>query len=262
MFGWLKRRRREAIRRRPFPTAWQAIIQRNVSYAARLSSEDQHELAGHVQVFLTEKRFEGCGGLQITDEMRVTIAAQACILLLHRQTDYYPQLVSILVYPAAYVVPGGARTPDGFVADEPQARLGESWRRGVLVLAWDSALAGAVDAHDGHNVVLHEFAHQLDQESGVGNGAPLLPRRSMYVVWARVLGHEFDALVRDVERHHRTLIDQYGATNPAEFFAVVTEVFFEKPRQLRSKYPELYLQLQQFYCQDPATPPDPAAPIV
>jgi Mlc titration factor MtfA (ptsG expression regulator) len=253
MLGWLRRRRREAIRSRPLPPGWHAIIERNVPYVGHLSSRDQDELAGHVQVFLTEKHFEGCGGLQITDEIRVTIAAQACILLLHRQTDYYPRLVSILVYPAAYVVPGGARTPDGFVADEPQARLGESWGRGVLVVAWDSALAGAADIHDGHNVVLHEFAHQLDQESGVADGAPLLPRRSMYVAWARVLGREFSSLVRDVERQHRTLIDQYGATDPAEFFAVVTETFFEKPHQLRSKHPELYFQLQQFYCQDPAT---------
>ena len=163
------------------------------------------------------------------------------MLLLHRETDYYPNLVSILVYPTPYLVPGGRRTADGLVADEPQARLGESWARDVVVLAWDSVLAGAADIHDGHNVVLHEFAHQLDQENGGGRRrAARSPRRSMYVAWARVLGHEYDELVRDTERDHRTLIDQYGATNPAEFFAVVTETFFEKPRQLRAKHPELY----------------------
>jgi hypothetical protein len=203
-------------------------------------------------VFLAEKHFEGCGGLQMTDEAQVTIAAQACVLLLHRQTDYYPNLVSILVYPTTYLVPGGQSTPDGLVAEGTQARLGESWARDVVVLAWDSVLSGAADIHDGHNVVLHEFAHQLDQESGAGDGAPVLPRRSMYVAWARVLGHDFDQLVRDTAHHHRTLIDHYGATNPAEFFAVATETFFEKPRQLQSKHPELYLQLQQFYSQDPA----------
>lgn len=252
MFAWLTRRRREALRRRPVPAAWRAIIEKNVPYAARLSAQDRDELAGHVNVFLAEKRFEGCGGLQITDEIRVTIAAQACVLLLHRHTDYYPNLASILVYPSTYVVPAGRRTADGFVADEPEARLGESWGRDVVVLAWDSALSGAADVHDGHNVVLHEFAHQLDQESGAGNGAPVLPRRSMYAAWTRVLGHDFDKLVQDVGHNHRTLIDQYGATNPAEFFAVVTETFFEKPRRLRSKHPELYRLLQQFYCQDPA----------
>ena len=253
MLSWWKRRRRAAIRRRPFPAAWRAFVEKNVPYVACLPPEDRDELAGHVQVFLAEKRFEGCGGLQITDEVRVTIAAQACILLLHRQTDYYPSLVSILVYPTTYRVPGGRRNADGLIDDAPQARLGESWARDVLVLAWDSVLSGASDIHDGHNVVLHEFAHQLDQENGAGDGAPLLSRRSMYVAWARVLGHEFDQLVRDTAHHHRTLIDQYGATNPAEFFAVVTETFFEKPRALRTKHPALYLQLQQFYCQDPAS---------
>jgi Mlc titration factor MtfA (ptsG expression regulator) len=255
MFRWLMRRRREAIRRRPLPAEWRAIMDKNVPYVACLPSEDRDELAGHMQIFLAEKPFEGCGGLQITDEIRVTIAAQACILLLHRRTDYFSKLVSILVYPSTYVVPGGRSQPGGLMTDELQARIGESWVAGVVVLVWDSVRSGASDIHDGHNVVLHEFAHQLDQESGAGDGAPILPRRSMYVAWARVLGHDFEALVRDTQRHHRTLIDQYGATNPAEFFAVVTETFFEKPRQLRSKYPALYDQLQQFYRQDPAALP-------
>lgn len=238
--------------RRPFAVEWRALIEKNVPIVACLSPEDREALVGHIQVFLAEKRFEGCGGLQMTDEIRVTIAAQACILLLHRETDYYPNLVSILVYPTTYVVRGGRRTAEGLVAEGPQARLGESWARDVVVLAWDSVLSGAADIHDGHNVVLHEFAHQLDQEGTSGSGAPVLPRRSMYVAWARVLGNDFDQLVRDVAQHHRTLIDGYGATNPAEFFAVATETFFEKPRQLRSRHPDLYAQLKDFYRQDPA----------
>jgi MtfA peptidase len=252
MFAWLKRRRRDAIRKSAFPDEWRAIIAKNVPYVKRLSPEDRGELIGHVQVFLAEKRFEGCGGMEITDEVRVTIAAQACVLLLHRQTDYYPKLASILVYPTTYLAPGGGRTADGLVTDGPQARLGESSARGAVVLVWDSVLAGAADVHDGHNVVLHEFAHQLDQESGASDGAPLLPRRSMYVAWTRVLGRDYDRLVRDAGRHHRTLIDQYGATNPAEFFAVATETFFERPRRLRSRHPALYSQLKEFYRQDPA----------
>jgi Mlc titration factor MtfA (ptsG expression regulator) len=252
MFAWLKRRRRAAILRQPFPAAWRASIEKNVPYVARLPPEDRQALEGHVQIFVAEKNFEGCGGLQLTDEVRVTIAAQACILLLHRETDDYPQLVSILVYPTTYLVTGGRRTPEGLIAEGPQARLGESWARDVVVLAWDSVLSGAADIHDGHNVVLHEFSHQLDQENVGSTGVPVLPRRSMYVAWARVLGHDFDQLVREVGHHHRTLIDRYGATNPAEFFAVVTETFFEKPRPLRSKHPDLYLQLKEFYRQDPA----------
>jgi Mlc titration factor MtfA (ptsG expression regulator) len=252
MFAWLKRRRRLAIRRRSWPAEWRAIIEKNVPYVARLPAVEREELVGHVQVFLAEKHFEGCGGLRITDEIRITIAAQACVLLLHRQDDYYPNLLSILVYPTTYLVTGSRHTADGFVADGAEARLGESWRRDVVVLAWDSVLFGAADIHDGHNVVLHEFAHQLDQEDGTGDGAPVLPRRSMYVAWARVLGREFDQLVHDAERNHRSLIDRYGATNPAEFFAVATETFFEKPRQLRAKHQDLYQQLQLFYRQDPA----------
>jgi Mlc titration factor MtfA (ptsG expression regulator) len=252
MLAWLRRRRRDAIRHREFPAEWRAIIEKNVPYVAQLPPADREELFGHVQVFLAEKHFEGCGGLQITDEVRVTIAAQACVLLLHRQTDDYPNLESILVYPSTYVVPGGRRRPDGLIEDGPQARLGESWTRDLVVLAWDNVLSGAADIHDGHNVVLHEFAHQLDQESGAGDGAPPLPRRSMYVAWARVLGHDFDELVRETQHHHREVLDQYGATNPAEFFAVATETFFEKPLQLRTKHPELYRELQEFYRQDPA----------
>ena len=251
MFRWLTNRRRVALRETPLPAAWLAIVQRNVPYVSRLSDTDRHELAGHVQVFLAEKRFEGCGGLEMTDEIRVTIAAQACILLLHRETDYFARLVSILVYPSTYVVPGGEHVGGGIISDTEQARLGESWTSGVVVLVWDSVLAGARDMHDGRNVVLHEFAHQLDQEDGAGDGAPILPHRSRYVAWARVLGRDFDALVESTRHQHRGVIDRYGATNPAEFFAVVTETFFEKPRQLKARHPELYEQLQQFYRQDP-----------
>ena len=252
MFHWLTKRRREALRQRPLSEEWRAIIDRTVPYFARLPEADRHELAGHLQIFLAEKSFEGGGGLEITDEIRVTIAAQACILLLHRQTDYFSKLQSIIVYPSTYVVPGGRPIGGGMIAGDPQARLGESWISGVVVLVWDSVLSGARDVHDGHNVVLHEFAHQLDQEDGASDGAPHLPQRSMYVAWARVLGHDFDELVRQTQRRHRGVIDAYGATNPAEFFAVVTETFFEKPRQLRAKHPELYDEFKQFYCQDPA----------
>ena len=251
MFRWLSRRRRATLRQTALPAEWTAIIDRNVPYASRLNAADGAELAGHVQVFLAEKSFEGCDGLEMTDEIRVTIAAQACILLLHRETDYFAKLVSILVYPSTYVVPGGQHVGAGMISLEEEARLGESWISGVVVLVWDSVLAGARDMHDGHNVVLHEFAHQLDQEDGASDGAPILPRHSRYVAWARVLGNDFNALVESTHRGDRGVIDRYGATNPAEFFAVVTEAFFEKPRQLKSKHPELYEQLQGYYRQDP-----------
>ena len=253
MFDFLRRRRREALRAQPLPPAWRAVIEANVPYLRRLPPEDLEELAGHVQVFLAEKRFEGCGGLEITDEIRVTIAAQACLLLLHRETDYYPELETLLVYPGAYVAPAREVREGVVVVEGAQPRLGESWSRGVVVLSWDGVLSGAADVSDGHNLVLHEFAHQLDQESGDADGAPELPERSMYAAWARVLGREYAALVDADLRGRRTDLDPYGATNPAEFFAVVTEAFFERPRQLRARHPALYEQMKQFYQQDPAT---------
>ena len=204
-----------------------------------------------MQVFLAEKKFEGCAGLELDDEIRVTIAAQACLLLLHRETDYFPDLEVILVYPHTYVAGTTTRFGGGLTVADQQARLGQS-ASGVVVLAWDAVRRGATDVHDGHNVTLHEFAHQLDQEDGVADGAPVLGKRAMYTAWARVLGAEFAQLVDDVDKHRRSDIDEYGATNPAEFFAVVTEMFFEKPVALQRRHPALYEQLSLFYRQDPA----------
>ena len=251
MWPFSKKRRRQAAREAPFPDAWARIIEANVPHAARLSPEDRAELQADVQVFLDEKTFEGCGGLEITDEIRVTIAAQACLLLLRRETDYYPTLKTILVYPNPYVAE--RKHHDGMLVHEStEVRLGESWERGPVVLAWDDVLHGARDVRDGQNVVLHEFAHQLDQEQGRSDGFPALPSRAMYGPWARVLGEEYRELVENVTRHRRTVLREYGATSAAEFFAVATEVFFEKPVQLRRKHPELYEQLKLYYRQDPA----------
>ncbi len=251
MFGF-RRRKRARIRRQPFPPSWLNVLRCNVAYYHLLTPDEQTELQGHIQVFLKEKRFEGCGGLVITESIRVTIAAQACILLLHRDTDYYPRMRTILVYPHEYVAAHQEHLPDGTVLEGAHTRLGESWDRGPVVLSWDEVLRGAADVHDGHNVVFHEFAHQLDNESEASAGAPVLPRHSMYLPWARVLGREYQHLIDDLKSRRRPFIDAYGATNPAEFFAVVTEAFFEQPLQLRQRHPELYEQLAGFYQQDPA----------
>jgi Mlc titration factor MtfA (ptsG expression regulator) len=251
MFG-LKRRRRRRLRERPVPAEWLAILKRNVPYVGTLSEAERRALCGHIQVFLAEKRFEGCGGLEITDEIRVTIAAQACVLLLSLETDYYPTLRAILVYPHRYVAHTARRQPDGTVIEGPQTRAGESWFRGAVVLSWDDVMRGAADIDDGRNVVFHEFAHQLDSESGANEGAPALGRRSRYLAWARVLGGEYRRLQADMESHRLTLLDTYGATSPAEFFAVVTEAFFEQPVALKRRHAALYAQLASFYGQDPA----------
>jgi len=251
MFGFKKWRRKQ-LSRRPFPKDWLAIIERNMPFYKKLTAEDQKELHGHILIFINEKRFEGCGGLQITDEIKLTIAAQACILLLHRQTDYYPGLSSILVYPQAYIARQAERLESGVVAEGPHIRLGESWHRGSVVLSWDDVYRSAADIHDGHNVVFHEFAHQLDSSGGKGDSTPVLRQPSNYIVWARVLQKDYEKLRRDVSRRRHTLLNGYGATNPAEFFAVATECFFEKPKELQKQHSDLYDELKSFYQQDPA----------
>ncbi|MEA3239898.1 MAG: M90 family metallopeptidase [Candidatus Bipolaricaulota bacterium] len=249
---WLKERRRGRIRQREFPAAWREIIKRNLPFTRHLSPADQRELEGDVQVFLSEKHFDAAGGLEMTDEIKVTIATQACILLLHRKTDCYPGLYSIIIYPHAYIARHTVQDMPGIITEGMQPRLGESWTRGAVVLSWDDVLSGAADIHDGHNVVFHEFAHQLDSQDGKMDGAPILSDHSMYATWARVLGQEYERLQHDTAIGRETLLDQYGATNPAEFFAVATEFFFEKPQQLREKLPQLYDELCRYYKQNPA----------
>ncbi len=251
MFG-LRGLRRRRLKARPFPPEWLTILERNVPYYHHLPAADQRELQQHIQVFLAEKRFEGCAGLEISDDIKVTIAAQACILQLHREADYYPGLLSIVVYPSSYVAPVNHVGAGGVVTPGVQVRLGESWSRDCVVLSWDDVKQGATDLYDGHNVVFHEFAHQLDRAAGSPKGAPILPQQSMYIAWARVLGASFKALRKAARRGWPTLLDKYGATNPAEFFAVATECFFEKPHALKRLHPELYEQLRLFYQQDPA----------
>lgn len=249
-----KRRRRRLLRAQPIPETWKTIVRQNLPMFQRLSPTDQAELLGHVQVFFAEKHFEGCGGLELTNEIRVTIAAQACILLLHRETDYYPELITILVYPSTYVAHEDRYVGGDIWEQGEDDRLGHTGRAmGSLVLAWDAAKRGAADPADGANLVLHEFAHQLDFEDSQTDGAPALKTRAEYLAWARVMSREFLALQAADETGKHTLLDTYGATDPAEFFAVATEAFFERPRALRARQPELYAQFVGFYQQDPGS---------
>jgi MtfA peptidase len=252
MFGFSKRRRRDRLRSAPFPSLWIETVDKNFPIYKCLTEADRRELQGHIQVFLAEKYFEGCGGLELTDEIKVTIAAQACLLLLHRDTDYYPRLITILVYPSAYFASSVEPIGGGVVLQGEEIRLGEAWKSGVVVLSWDEVRAGVRDIRNGRNLVLHEFAHLLDMEDGTADGTPLLERRSHHVAWARVLGDEYERLQRDTILGRSTVLDKYGATDPAEFFAVATEYFFENPASLKRKHSELYEELKSFYRQDPA----------
>jgi MtfA peptidase len=252
IFGFLKERRHHRLRAAPFPDDWLATIKRNVAFFHRLSGGDQAELLGHVQVFLAEKRFEGCGGLEITDEVRVVIAAQACLLLLHRKIDYFPRLLTILVYPSTYVAEERRHVHGHVWQEGKMARLGETGRwLGALVLAWDAVKSGAAHPSDGKNVVLHEFAHQLDYENNAEDGAPALETRDQQLSWQEVMRTEFASLRTADETGIPTLLDTYGANNPAEFFAVSTEAFFERPCALRACHPKLYTELRKYFQQDP-----------
>ena len=252
MFERLLHPHRATLRKEPLTDEERAIVLRNVPHVAHLDSADRAELEGLVRVFLAEKSFEGCGGLTLTDEIKVTIAAEACLLLLHRETDMYPNVDSIVVYPGAYRVPERTHTiGGGVVVDGVEGRIGESWTRGLVVLAWDHVKPGVLHVH-GQSVVLHEFAHQLDSEDGAMTGAPELGTRARYASWARVLGDEFTELSARVHAGRPSDIDAYGATNAAEFFAVVTEMFFERPRAMKQRHPAMYAELVAFYAQDPA----------
>src|SRR5947209_4566679 len=252
IFEFLKQHRRRRLRARPFPNEWLKLIQRHVVFFSKLSAMDRVELLGHIQVFLAEKRFEGCGGFAITDEVRVTIAAQASLLLLHRETDYFPHLLTILVYPLTYMVEEKRQVGEHVWEEGTVSRLGETGRRmGSLVLSWGAVKHGAADPSDAKNVVLHEFAHQLDYENHAADGVPALATSEEQLAWSEVMRSEFASLRAADESGIPTLLDTYGATDPVEFFAVSVEAFFEQPRELRARHPRLYAELQNYFQQDP-----------
>lgn len=245
--GW----QRQRIMQQPFPAAWLVILQANLPYFSRLDQDQQRRLQQLLLWFLHSKTFIGCGGLQVSDEMRVTIAGEACLLILHRTGHDYDQLRYIYLYPSAYQAPSRDVDAAGVVSDKLQARLGESWEDGKLVLSWDDVVRGSSDFSDGHNVVLHEFAHQLDQATGSSNGAPILRNPASYRRWAGVLSAEFEHLQQQARHGQHTVLSHYGATNPAEFFAVATEHFFEQPAAMQQQHPRLFTELRDYYGLDP-----------
>ena len=218
-------------------------------YFRKLPADLQLQLKKHIQVFIAEKHFVGCNGVIVSDEMRVTIAAQACLLILNRPTDYYPHLRQILIYPGPFILNKTGTDSAGVVHQQRQVLSGESWSQGQVILSWEETIEGAA-TDDGRNVVIHEFAHQLDTESGSANGAPFLIARNRYERWWNVLGKEFASLREHAENHESSLLNQYGATNPAEFFAVSSEVFLSNLINCCGN-PSLYEELQAFYCVNP-----------
>lgn len=248
-FVW-RRRRRRALLATPLTTDQRAVVERLVPLVKRLPQSLRQAHEGKMNLFFDQITFRGINGLEVTEEMRLSIAAQACLLIVNSPV-WYETLRNVLVYPSAFLTGRGMQ--DGnLVHEASHATLGESWARGPVVLSWDDALQGGLDARDGHNVVIHEFAHQLDGLSGHVDGIPILRKGQAYAGWEQAMLEAYRDHGERLDRGERTLIDPYGATNHQEFFAEAIVTFFEKPAALRSEEPALYAQLAQLLALDPA----------
>lgn len=255
MFGWFTKRRRFKLMEAPFPLEWENIIRRNVAYDSLLDEQEKKRLRELIRVFVSEKAWEGCGGLDLNDEIRVTIAAMACLLILNIPHNYYANVETILVYPEDLALP---ERKLGFFenAMEPLEMegpiTGQAFEQGPLILVWDAVLQSMEEAGCGYNVVYHEFAHKLDMEDGAADGTPPLRNRTKYRDWEKTCSREYLKLLKDVRKGKPTFLDEYGATDEVEFFAVATEHFFDQSEQMQKAAPDLYRVLKDFYRQDPA----------
>ncbi len=234
----------------PIPEQWVPLLKNNVPLYSRIPDNLKRHFHGCIQLFLDEKEFVG-HGIKIDDEIRLTVAANACLLLLHRRQIRFPGFSTIIIYPESYIATH-SYSSEAVQSVELSHRAGESWVRGPIVLSWRDSLKGSLNVQDGHNVVLHEFAHKLDEQTGSMNGLPPLSESSHYQEWSHVLNNEFLSLKHRSTHRKNSVLDEYGTISPAEFFAVATESFFEKPQQMKKKLPELYRQFQRFYEIDPA----------
>ncbi|MEW5825827.1 MAG: M90 family metallopeptidase [Candidatus Bipolaricaulota bacterium] len=250
MFG-RRERRRKRLRERPVPDAWRELLDRGVPIVRNLLPADRAELEGGIQVFLAEKRFEGAGGFAIDDEVRVVVAAHASLLLLHRPDAEYSKLLSVIVYPGEFLAHIEEQDEAGLIWEDEETRAGESWSLGSLVLSWSDVLEDREDPNGELNVILHEFAHQLDAENGEMDGLPPLADGELREAWPVVMHKAFEDLRRRAGAGRATALDPYAAEHPSEFFAVATEVFFQQPRRLLAAYPEVYRLLTRYYLQDP-----------
>lgn len=255
MFFWSKRRRRERLIAEPFPPRWEAAIRTHVPAYRHLSDPEARKLRQLTRLLIAEKYWDGAGGFELDDVTKAIIAAQGSMLILELGIDAYARLQTIVVYPSTVRPPrAGSVLGSATLHDEQRGPLvGEARMRGPMILSWDAALAGGQNDHDGHNVVYHEFAHILDMASGSADGIPPLGDEQTYQRWRAVLDCEYETLVDLRSRGRKTFLDGYAATNPAEFFAVATEQFFEQPETFERKHATLYGLMAQFYRQDPVT---------
>lgn len=249
----VRARRRRKWSARPFPDQWRAWLAEHIPWYERIPSPERERLHGLVRIFLQEKNFVGCNGLVVTDEMRVVVAAYACLLVLNRpgvpHRYLYDELLSILIYPTAFIV-REVDEDEGVVTEGESVLSGQAWDSRRIILSWEDVQDSRTEPA---NVVLHEFAHYLDMEDETMDGAPGLGSAAAYAEWSEVFWDEYDRLADDVDAGRETLLDPYAATEPAEFFAVATEAFFHQPRELQSRHAQLYEQLRKYYRLDPAS---------
>lgn len=255
MFNWFRKRRRKKILQTPFPIDWQETLTEQVQHYLYLDQEERHHLQQLVQIFVAEKHFEGCGGLEINDDIRIVIAAQACLLVLGLPPFQYSQLESVLVYPTTVTIPPSRQSifsAGGAIVPDSQAVLGQAFLRGPVILVWDTVQRNARHPEQGHNVVYHEFAHVLDMRDGSADGTPVLYSRTLYRAWVETCSREYAALKDKTRKGERSVLDSYGSVHEAEFFAVATELFFDRPLRMRRDLPQLYNVLSAYYRQDTA----------
>jgi Mlc titration factor MtfA (ptsG expression regulator) len=258
LFSWLKNRRRRRILAEAFPPAWQDVLHANVGHLALLPEAERDRLRRAVQIFLAETEFEGCRGLELTDEVRVTVAGSACVMVLGLDDYYFDNVQTVLVYPAEFLVPDRKPVAADLVLEGASERLGEAHYRGPVILAWAEALDNARRPGFGTNLIFHEFAHQLDVLNGDMDGTPAIDDAALLGRWSEVMDREYERLCRATDLGKKTFLDPYGATDPAEFFAVVAECFFDLPWELERRHAELYALLRDYFRQDPARWPRPS----
>lgn len=247
MFGILRNLKRRKLRAQPVPSSWNEVLKKHLRFFEKLDDAEREVFFEKLQIFLSEKSFIGAKDFNVTEEVKLVIAAQAVRLILYLDISYYNRLNEIVVYPYDYKRAVGDNTEyDGREA----AYCGEVDDWSIVVLSWPSVLEGLTDANDGFNPGLHEFAHVLDRATGTFNGTPVLRKRAHYQEWAKVMSRHFLKLQKGAS-HQNAVLDDYGAENEAEFFAVSTEAFFERPHEMREMLSDLYIELKRFYGYDP-----------
>lgn len=255
MFQWLSDFRRRKLAEMPFPDVWEEIVRRNVTHYCMLDTAEQMQQKALIHIFIAEKYWEGCGGLELTDEIRVTISAQACLLLLGLPHEFYRNVLTILVYPST-AIPPKRKLGHFEIALEPietaHPIIGQAFQQGPVILIWDAILSDSRHPEQGHNVVYHEFAHKLDMLDGAADGTPPLRDRAEFQDWVVICSREYLRLKSEVETGSKSFLNAYGATDEAEFFSVATEEFFDRPIRLKEHSPDLYRVLREYYRQDPA----------